>query len=122
MNLQDKLNQLNKVQLFDFEAPEHFEYRTLADLAGQGKTEHQLKALFINTKSRFGDSPVAVTNESYVNLPNHLLDTVRNLMADDEIVYAINQGAIGFKIREYTSKQWGRNYTVEFIQINPLNV
>ena len=116
MNLQDKLNQYNKTPLFEFEAPDHFEYKTLRDLAEQGKINHYVRSLFINHKSRYGDSPVAVTNECYVNLPNHLLETVRNLMADNEVVNAINKGALGFTIREYTN-QWGKNYTVEFIHI-----
>ena len=116
MNLQDKLNQFNKAPLFEFTAPPHFEYKTLAQLADEGKLNHHLKALFINTKSRYGDSPVAVTNECYVNLPNHLLDTANSLMADDEVVEAINQGTLGFVIREYTN-QWGKNYTVEFVRL-----
>lgn len=116
MNLQDKLNQYNKVQLFEFEAPEHFEYKSLRDLAEQGKSDHRVRSLFINNKSRYGDSPVAVTDECYINLPKHLLETVRNLMADDEVVSAINQGTLGFRIREYTN-QWGKNYTAEFIRI-----
>ena len=116
MNLQDKLNQFNKTPRFEFEAPFNFEYKTLAQLAGEGKLNHHLRSLFINTKSRYGDSPVAITNECYVNLPNHLLDTVNSLMADDEVVEAINQGTLGFVIREYTN-QWGKNYTVEFVRL-----
>ena len=116
MNLQDKLNQVNKTKQFEFQAPEHFEYRTLKELTQQGKINHNLRALFINTKSRYGDAPVAVTNECYVNLPKHLLDAVQSLMTDDEVVNATNQGEIGFTIREYTN-QWGTHYTVEFVYI-----
>ncbi len=57
--------------------------------------------MYINTKSRYGDAPVVVTDECVVNLPSFLLDTVKEMIADDELTTAINSGMFGFKIYEY---------------------
>ena len=82
--------------------------------------EFPLMALYINNKSRYGAAPVAVCDGFYVNLPSHLLDDVRSIMADPEVVSEINAGKCGFKIRAYQNSQGGESYTVEWIDLASL--
>lgn len=113
-------NKYNKGSNFDFQTPSDFEFVKLEDLYEvDGDNQHDLKALFINTKSKFGDSPVAVTDKALVNLPGHLLDTVREMINDDEVVNEINSDRAGIEIYEYESKKWGTNYSVNFIEKLP---
>ena len=53
-----------------------------------------LRALFINSKNRYGDAPVAVVGEDdnmvKVNLPRFMLDTVNNMLLDTEFIEAVN--------------------------------
>lgn len=111
------LNKYNKGTAFEFTTPTHFEFTTLKELYTQGVTERPLKSLFINTKSKFGDSPVAVTDSELVNLPSHLLDNVKEMIADDEVVTMVNDGRVSIEIYEYTSKNWGTNYSVRFVEL-----
>lgn len=64
-----------------------------------------LRALFINSKNRYGDAPVAVVGEGEnmvkVNLPRFMLDTVKNMLLDDEFIEAVNNKTVGFNIYPY---------------------
>lgn len=95
----------NKKKLFTFEIPEEFEYKSLADLYEESKdAEHPVNALYINTKGLYDDSPVVATDTCMVNLPSHLTKTVNEMLEDDQLVSAINNGEFGFKIYTYTYK------------------
>lgn len=122
MGIASKFNKGNNVH-FDFKVPKEFKYVSLGFLFQQngdkGARVHGVNALYINRKGRFGDSPVAVTSSELVNLPAHLTDTVREMMADEELVQAVNAGKVGFKIYEYTTAN--RNepcYSVNWVDID----
>ena len=115
MNILDKYN--NK-PLFDYDKTKEREFAKLQDLFNHfGKDKmYIVHALFINTKSRFGDSPVIVTSDFMVNAPKHLLDTVKEMMVDREVVKLINERKVGFKIYNYRGKN-GTGYSVEWILV-----
>lgn len=117
------LNKYNKGSQFDFQTPEHFEFKKLSELyVPNAKADENLKplnALFINTKSKFGNSPVAVTDNELVNLPGHLLESVEQMISDDEVVQMINEGKAAIEIYQYESKNWGTNYSVNFTEQLP---
>lgn len=112
------LDKYNKGNPFNFEAPEDFEFVKPKDIFEDKKEENKrtLKALFINTKSKFGDSPVAVTNTELVNLPNHMSDDVRAMMNDDEVVEMINNDEVMIEIYTYENS-YGTCYGVKFVEI-----
>lgn len=96
----------NKAHTFDFHIPEDFEYRSLSELYIKNDKDfvYKVRAVYINTKSRFGESPVIATDDCLVNLPQHLTDVAKQIMRDEETVQAINDGKFGFTIYQYTSK------------------
>lgn len=96
----------NKTNLFTFEIPKDFEYHSLRDLFNNNGKEFQyvVRAVYINKKSRFGESPVVATDTCLVNLPKHLTDVAKEIMRDEETVTAINDGKFGFKIYTYETK------------------
>ena len=56
-------------------------------------------------KSQLGDSPVIIDaeNKQLVNLPSHLSEEVRKILACEEDVQAIKDGEVGYTIHEYDS-------------------
>ena len=100
MSVLDKYNKGNR---FDFEASEDFEFV-------------KPKELFINNKSKFGDSAVAVTTSELVNLPNHMVQEVKEMMQDDEVMDLINNDKVMIKIYTYNNK-YGQCYGVKFEEI-----
>lgn len=93
----------NKGSAFTYQAAEDTPFISLEKLyhtGGEGAV-YPLHSLCINNKSRYGDAPVAITDGYFVNLPRHMLDTVREMMADMELVTAVNSGKVGFSVRPY---------------------
>ena len=97
-----------------------FSYEKLEDLYninGEDKV-YPLTAIYINNKSKFGDSPVFATDNFFVNIPAHMLDVSYEILADDESIEAINNGEVGFTIYNYTDKKFKKEcYGVKFVDI-----
>lgn len=103
MSIAAKFNRSNP---FTYEVPENLPYTSLKDLYAFGGKDKSYKvhALFINTKGKFDDAPVAVLDDCIANFPAHTLDVVKEICADEEAVSAINAGKFGFTIKEYSTK------------------
>ena len=103
---------------FTYKTPDGLGYANLGELfkANGGQKVYTVHALYINTKGKYGDQPIVVTDEAQVNLPEHLLDVVKEMRADEEAVNLINDGKIGFTIYEYNNS-FGNNYAVNWVDI-----
>ena len=102
---------------------EGFEYHTLEELASQlkkAKTDHaRLYGLFINPKGNYGDEAVAIIEDAYINLPKHVVEQVKAILADDEVVAEIKDGKTGIKPYTYEDEKHNKGtlYSVEFVDI-----
>ena len=85
MNILDKYN---KKPLFEYDKTKEREYTNLQNLFNRFGNDkvYIVHALFINTKSRFGDSPIIVTSDYMVNAPKHLLDTVKQTQTLNQLL------------------------------------
>lgn len=90
---------------------ENFEYFKLADLFEMnGEDEvYTLKGVFINKNKtekqlkEYGASPVGILADKLINLPNHMLEEVEEIMKCEEDIDDILAGNAKFKIRSYES-------------------
>ena len=101
-------SRFNKGSKFDVDTAE-FKYKNLKDLYASNGEDRKYKILgfYINTKSRFGAAPVAICEGFFANLPSHELETVKEMLSDDETIAAIKAGSCGFVIEPYKSKNFG---------------
>jgi len=94
---------------------EGFEYYKLQDLYELvGDDDLKLYGLFINSKnhSDYGASCVAILEDRFVNLPQHMIPEIEEILSDAEDVAAIKAGKVGFRIRTYESdKKKGKDKT-----------
>ena len=101
---------------------EGFKYYKLSELFKENGSdqEYQIQGLYINRKSEYGDSPVAITLDSFVNLPAYMLDEVQEMLRNSEDVDDIKAGKVGFIIEEY-EKEIGKKtktcYGIRWIDI-----
>ena len=111
------LDKYNKKPLFMYDSEKEREYKNLEDLIKQHGEEkqYQLQALFINKKSRYGDAPILVTERYMINAPHHLVDTVKEMMIDTELINLVNDRKVGFTIYGYNGKN-GLGYSVQWIE------
>lgn len=93
-------------------------YIALKDLYNYDRNAtYKIDALYINTKSKYGDSPVIQSGEFGVNLPIHRLECIQNLINNSEAVKAINEGLCGFTVYEYSIGHM-TYYSINFKNIN----
>lgn len=112
-------NKFNNGVKFDYQTPDGLGYASLKDLYdtnGDSKV-YTVHALYINTKGKYGEQPLAVTDEAQVNMPSHLVGVVKDIRADEEAVNAINAGKFGFTIYPYEGKN-GNGYSVNWCDID----
>ena len=100
-------SRFNKGKKFDFETT-GLEFKSLADLYNANGEEkiYTLKALYINTKSKYGDAPVFATPDFLVNAPQHLVDTVNEILSDSDAINDINNNKVGFSIYPYKAEKF----------------
>lgn len=113
-------SKFNKEQKFTFKTPDDFKFTTLDEqFTKNGESEkYKVNALYMNTKSIYGEHPVAVTDNAMVDFPKHLAPTVKEMINDDEAVKAINDGKVGFTIYTYIDKKYHKTcYSVKWIDI-----
>ena len=90
---------------------ENFEYFKLSDLFDMNGADqtYVLKGVFVNKNKtekqlkEYGASPVGILEDKLINLPNHMLEEVEEIMKNPEDVEDIMAGNAVFKIREYES-------------------
>lgn len=112
-------NRFNKGKKFDFNT-EGLEFTSLADLynANGADKQYTLKAIFINTKSKYGDTPVFASPEFLVNAPMHMLDTVKEILSDESAITDINDNKVGFMIYPYKAEKFNVDtFGVKFVDL-----
>ena len=111
----------NKGSIFQCNT-EGFEYKSLEDLykANGEDQEYQVQGFYINKKSDYGDAPVAIGLDFFINFPQHLLGEVQDMLRSAEDIEDIKAGKVGFKIEPY-EKEVGKKvktcYGVRWIDI-----
>ena len=97
-----------------------YEYIKLSDLAKASSPDeiHPINGLYVHC-SALGDSPVVidVQTKKLVNIPKHLGETFREILANDEAVQAIKDGKVGYTIYTYESHA-KTCYGISFVDIN----
>jgi len=112
-------NRFNKGKKFDVDTSE-LGFVTLGELYEKNGENRQylLTAIFINNKSKYGPSPVFATPEFLVNIPQHMLDTVNEILLDSDAVDSINSAKVGFTIYQYNSDKFNTvAYGVKFVDL-----
>lgn len=91
------------------------EFTKLKDLYPNG-TRYTVNGLYIHT-GKLNVHPVAISQEinRQIDLPEHLTDTVRSILADSEAVEAIREGKCAIEIYEYTARN-KQCYSVRFVE------
>lgn len=124
MSIGKKYNHNTNSDAFIFKGNKDFKYYSLKELYKENGPDqvYTFLSLFINSKSRFGKQPLAVTSKYYVNLPEHLLEDVQDMINSPAAVEQINAGRAGFKIRTYTNSMGGTSYSVEWMDIEAKDI
>jgi hypothetical protein len=96
-----------------------YEYIKLAEVAKASSPDeiHPINGLYVHG-SALGDSPVVIDvhAKKLVNIPKHMGETFREILADTEAVQAIKDGKVGYTIYTYESHA-KTCYGINFVDI-----
>lgn len=83
---------------------------TLEDLynADGDGTVYTLTGLFINQKGKYGPRPYVSTDKYLIDLPQHRLEDIKQMLEIPEIVQQVTDGKAGFTIRPYISRKYDK--------------
>ncbi len=82
------------------------EYKTLRGLYEENTDLiYPIRSIYINTKSKFGDAPVIVSDGFNINLPKHMAATVIEMLQDPEAMALIRAGKVGIKVYTYENAE-----------------
>lgn len=100
---------------------EGFTFKKLETLYKENGADrvYTMNGCYISTKGKFGASPVAILADDKVcaNLPNHMVDDIKEILASAEDIEDIKAGNAKFKIEEYKDKNFGKTcYGVDWIE------
>lgn len=97
-----------------------YEYIKLSDVAKASSPDeiHPISGLYVHG-SDLGDSPVVIDVQAkkLVNMPQHLGETFREILANGEAVQAIKDGKVGYTIYTYESHA-KTCYGIKFVDVN----
>lgn len=117
MSILNKYNEKTNVSKFNTTINNDV-YKTLEEVYNGDYDQSDLTvySLFTHNKSKYGESAVAVCKEFNVNLPNHLVDVVKDMISDNEVIELVNKHQVALKPYQYQSKHYGVGYSTEFIE------
>ena len=79
-----------------------FEYKKREDMFKDSpEAVYTIRGLYINTKGKFGNHPVAILENCFVDLPMHMTDEVIDILKSAEDVEDIKAGRVGIKLEDY---------------------
>ena len=102
---------------------EGFKYFKLSELyaADGADAVYPVQGLYINRKSEYGDAPVAICAEFFVNLPEYMMDEVTGILHNEADIEDIKSGKVGFTIEPY-EKEIGKKtktcYGIRWCDLN----
>lgn len=111
------MSRFNHTNIFDVDT-KNFKWVNLETLFNTDPDKtYTLLGLFTKG-SKFGKEPDAIIQGFKVNLPRHLLDTVEDMLDDNQVIEAIKAGKVGFKIYSYHSNTYNKDaYSVTWLDL-----
>lgn len=100
-------NKHNRGSKFDVDIT-NWPYKKLEELFKEGNKIFKIQGLFISSKGKFGEQPIAICDGYCVNMPSYMVDECKNILSDDEDIAAIKAGAVGFSVEQYIDKKFGK--------------
>lgn len=98
---------------------EGFDFKKLGDLykPKNPDTVFSVYGLYINRKSKYGESAFAASDGYFISLPSHLVDVVKEILADDEAIAQMNSAKAGLVIRTYDDDKGVTHYSADFVDV-----
>lgn len=114
MGIANRFNKGNKID-WNYET-EGFEFKSPSEM--ELDKVYPMHGVFTTPDSGYGVGGVIICDDCLLNVPQSYVDTVKEILADQEAIEQIKAGKLGFKVGTYQSRKFKRTgYSVEFVDM-----
>lgn len=114
MGLANRFNKGNKID-WNYDTKD-FEFKAPSEMVLD--KVYAMHGCFTTPDNGYGVGGVIICDDFLMNVPASYVDTVKEVLADEEAVEQIKAGKLGFKVGTYTSKKFKRTgYSIEFVDM-----
>lgn len=94
-------------------------FMKLSDFVSEFGTDDIVTVLgmYTHNKSKFGEKGIIITPNCNIDCPEHMIDMIKEVVASDEMVAAVNSGKCGLKIRSYEDSKGITRWSGTFVDI-----
>ena len=103
---------------FDFKPSDDAEYIKPSELVQLNGIDavYPLRACYINKKGLYGNEPVLITEECFINAPAHIVEDLEQVVKDENSIKLVNLNKVGFQFYEYENK-YGQQFGIEWVDL-----
>ena len=103
---------------FEYQAPDNTPFFKPAELVAKNGIDkvYTLKACYVNKKGLYGNEPVLITEDCFINAPAHIAEVVEQVVKDENSIKLVNLNKVGFKFYEYENK-YGQQFGIEWVDL-----
>ena len=108
----------NKVNRWNIDT-KGFEYRKIKELVAEDgeNVVYKVHGVMVNRGGRYGDSPCAILENCFVNLPKHMAEEVSNIIDSAEDRETIQAGKVGIEFYSYESASGNVCYSANWVDL-----
>lgn len=110
--------------VFTYQQIKDAPYIKVKDVYNNGNTSKDtaltVRGCYVNRGGRYGDSPALICEGFNVNLPNHMLQEVNDILQDPQDIADINAGRVWFYAYEYTNRNGGSSYSIRWVDLDDI--
>lgn len=92
---------------------EGFEFKKISEFPLD--QEITVRGALISKGGKYGDSASIITDNCFMNIPNHMIDDVKELLADQEAIDQVEAGKLAVSIYEYEDRNGATQRSIKWI-------
>ena len=99
---------------------ENLGYKKLAEFP-ENTTFKVLGFFTIKDNLNGGNQAIAITKDCLINLPKHTVNTIENILSDEDSIKGIKNGECYIKTKKYFSKKYNKEcFDFDFLEENAI--
>lgn len=98
---------------------DNFEYKKISEVvAADGEdVPYKIFGVLYNPSGKFGESCAVILESCFVNLPKHMVETVKEILGSSEDVEDIKAGKVGIEFYSYQGSDGKPYYSANWIDL-----
>lgn len=92
---------------------EGFEFKKISEFPLN--TELTVRGALISKGGKYGDSASLILDNCFMNVPSHIMDDVKELLADQDAIAQVEAGELAVSVYEYEDRNGATQRSIKWI-------